>query len=77
MQLLEDIFVNSEWELVTSDSTGDLIADTCPILLFQPTRDHDGTLVEHGRKFVLLDYAVRDEIVDLLAGKPVFFSEVN
>ena len=67
--LLEDWLCNSEYELVTSDQTGDLISNSCPIILSEVVQDCDtGEIVNFSDKWYFSQYAVRNEYYDLYQG---------
>jgi hypothetical protein len=66
--LLEDWLCNSDYELVTSTQTGDLIDNTCPIILSEVDRNDNGDLVNFSEKWWFSQYAVRNEYYDLYQG---------
>lgn len=66
--LLEDWLCNSEYGLVCSDETGDLIGSTCPIIISDVDRDDDGDLIGYTDKWWFSQYAVRNEYYDLYQG---------
>jgi len=66
--LLEDWLCNSEYELVSSDETGDLIGDSCPIIISDVERDNNGDLVNYSEKWYFSQYQVRNEYYDLYQG---------
>lgn len=70
--LLEDWFCNSEYELVSSDETGDLISSNCPIIISEVERNDDGDLVNYSGKWYFSQYQVRNEYYDLYHGSVTF-----
>ncbi len=66
--LLEDWLCNSEYELVSSDETEDLIGDSCPIIISDVDRNDGGDLVSYSDKWYFSQYQVRNEYYDLYQG---------
>lgn len=66
--LLEDWLSNSDYELVSSDETGDLISYSCPIIIYDVERNDDGDLVNYSDKWYFSQYQVRNEYYDLYGG---------
>jgi hypothetical protein len=65
--LLEDWLCNSEYELVRSAETGDLVDDTCPIILNEVDRNDDG-ITGYSDKWYFSQSAIRNEYYDLYLG---------
>jgi hypothetical protein len=66
--LLEDWLCNSDYDLVDSSSTGDLISESCPIILKDAELDDDYDLVNFSDKWWFSQYQVRNEYYDLYQG---------
>lgn len=59
------------WDVVCSDQTGDLISDTCPMIIKNPT---DG-LFTFEALWYYANYAIKDEIKELLTNGEVIFQK--
>jgi hypothetical protein len=68
--ILEDWLCNSEYSLVSSDETGDLVSSDCPIILKDCDRSDDGVndIIGYSDKWYFSQYAVRNEYYDLYGG---------
>jgi hypothetical protein len=66
--ILEDWLCNSEYELVSSFETGDLISSDCPLILKDCDRNDEGEIVNFSDKWYFSQYAVRNEYYDLYQG---------
>ena len=68
--LLEDWLCNSSYELVNSTTTGDLINESCPIILSEVEYDYDemGDIIGYADKWYFSQYQVRNEFYDLYGG---------
>ena len=66
--LLEDWLCNSSYELVNSTTTGDLIGESCPIILSEVEYDEMGDIIGYADKWYFSQYQVRNEFYDLYGG---------
>ena len=66
--LLEDWLCNSSYELVNSTTTGDLIGESCPIILSEVEYDEMGDIIGYADKWYFSQYQVRNEFYDLYSG---------
>jgi hypothetical protein len=66
--LLEDWLCDSEYQLTNSNCTGDLVSNTCPIIVKDGYTNDSGDVIGYSDKWWFRQYQVRNEYYDLYQG---------